>query len=75
VSEFCHGLLASGTKRGWLIMLTRGWAFADEFIVEPMAGHHGHFAVLMKRRDSITSVIRKSVALSVTLIDGYYRCW
>jgi hypothetical protein len=50
VSEFCHGLLASGTKRGWLIMLTRGWAFADEFIVEPMAGHHGHFAVLMMRR-------------------------
>ena len=37
-----------GGENGWLLLLAQGWRFTS-WIVAPMAGHHGHFAVLMIR--------------------------
>lgn len=34
----------------WLRRLAEGWRFAS-WIVEPMGGHHGTYAVLMERDD------------------------
>jgi hypothetical protein len=37
-----------GGPQGWLRLLADGWQFND-WIVAPMAGTHGHYAVLMVR--------------------------
>jgi len=35
----------------WLGYLADGWTFATLPVVEPMAGNHGHYAVLMVRAE------------------------
>ena len=35
-------------ENGWLRLLAQGWRFSS-WIVAPMDGHHGNYAVLMIR--------------------------
>ena len=36
---------------GWLVYLARDWVFANELVAQPMLGHHGCYAVLMRLPD------------------------